>query len=248
MMNLNPFSALSSILTNPASLLQLAAGPAGWASLAMQTLMSTVGKEIISQIGKQLGLPESIVSLAQNAFTAASGNSGASSLGQGISGLSDAFGFKGALAGQFQREAKNQIQDFVQQQVNQATEKGGKRLVDTLMENEDTKSAKYAGKANKKGGGANGANGASPSNTTGSNSLLMTIALALGQAADKKLVRMGEIAKQIGATEDGKNQNKITEMGAELQALGQEMSILSSALTNALRSIGEANSQIARKS
>jgi hypothetical protein len=244
-MNLNPFSALSSILTNPASLLQLAAGPAGWASLAMQTLMSTVGKEIISQLGKQLGLPDSIVSLAQNAFTAASGNSGASSLGQGISGLSDAFGFKGALAGQFQREAKTQIQDFVQQQVNQATEKGGKRLVDTLMENEDTKSAKYAGKANKKGGGANGA---SQSNTTGSNSLLMTIALALGQAADKKLVRMGEIAKQIGATEDGKNQNKITEMGAELQALGQEMSILSSALTNALRSIGEANSQIARKS
>jgi hypothetical protein len=240
------FNSIVGAFTNPATLLQLATGPAGWASLAMQTLISTVGKEIISQLGKQLGLPESVISLAQNAFTAASGNTGAANLRQGVNGLSDALGLRGAVAGEFQREATNQIRDFVDQQVQQAAKQTGKRLVDTLMENEDTKSAKYAGKANK-GGKGGGANGASQSNTTGSNSLLMTIALALGQAADKKLVRMGEIAKQIGATEDGKNQNKITEMGAELQALGQEMSILSSALTNALRSIGEANSQIARK-
>ena len=213
-------------LINPATLLQLAAGPAGWASLAMQTLMSTVGKEIIQQLGKQLGLPDSVINLAQTAFSTASGNPGASSLGQAVSGLSDTFGFKGAAAGQFQREATNQVQDFVQQQVKQTL----KQMNDELGESLGVKA---------KNGGAGSKGG----------SVLMRIAMALGSAMDKKVDRMAAISDQLGKLGEAttKNQSQYQTLSAELTAVGQEMKIMGEALANTLKSIGEASSNLARK-
>lgn len=210
-------------LVNPTTLLQLAAGPAGWASLAMQTLMSTVGKEIIQQLGQKLGLPESVISAAQTAFTAASGNPGAGSLGQAVGGLSNAFGLAGAAAGQFQREALKQVTDFVQQQVEQmaraATEEGKEAT------------------GNKGGAGAKGG------------SVLMRIALALGNAMDKKVDRMAAIADKLESMGEitGKNSSKYQALSAEMNALGQEMKIVGEALNNTLKSIGEASSTLARK-
>jgi hypothetical protein len=216
-------------LVNPMTLMQLATGPAGWASLAMQTLMSTVGKEIIQQLGKQLGLPDSVISLAQNAFTAASGNPGAANLNQAISGLSDAIGFGGVAAGQFQREAKSQVQDFIQQQVQKSAEK----IMEELGETVGNKAPKGALKGGGKGG-----------------SVLMQIALALGAAMDKKVDRMAAIANQLselGEVKGDKESSAYQKLSAEMNALGQEMKIVGEALNNTLKSIGEASSTLARK-
>jgi hypothetical protein len=213
-------------LINPATLLQLATGPAGWASLAMQTLMSTVGKEILQQLGQQLGLPQSIIDVAQTALATASGNPGAANIGQAISGLSNTFGLQGAAAGQFEREAKNQVQDFVQQQVQQ-----------TLKSTNDELGESLGIKAKKGGAGAKGG------------SVLMRIALALGSAMDKKVDRMAAISDKLGALGEatGKNQSQYQTLSAELTAVGQEMKIMGEALSNTLKSIGEASSNLARK-
>lgn len=216
-------------LVNPATLMQLAAGPAGWASLAMQTLISTVGKEIIQQLGKQLGLPESVINAAVSAFTAAAGNPGAANLSQAAGGLSNALGLAGRAAGEFQREVTNQMQDFVQQQVQKATE----NLMDELGQTVGNK----AGKGSLLGGGKGG-------------SVLMRIALALGAAMDKKVDRMAKIADdlaQLGEVKGDKESSAYQKLSAEMNALGQEMKIIGEALNNTLKSIGEASSTLARK-
>jgi hypothetical protein len=215
-------------LVNPMTLMQLAAGPAGWASLAMQTLMSTVGKEIIQQLGKQLGLPDSVISLAQTAFTAASGNPGAANLNQAISGLSDASGFAGVAAGQFQREMKNQVQDFVQQQVKQSTKDLMEDLAETVGNQKKGKNMPLA-----KGG-----------------SVLMRIAVALGEALDKKVDKMAANAEklsELGEVKGDKESSAYQKLSAEMNALGQELKIVGEALNNTLKSIGETSSTLARK-
>jgi outer membrane murein-binding lipoprotein Lpp len=219
-------------LVNPMTLVQLATGPAGWASLAMQTLMSTVGKEIIQQLGKQLGLPDSVISLAQNAFTAATGNPGAANLNQAISGVSDATGLMGAAAGQFQREAKNQVQDFIQQQVQKSMEKLNEELGETVGNRKSGKDGK--GKVVIPAGA----------------SVLMRIALLLGDAMDKKVDRMATIAQDLsnlGEVKGDKESSAYQKLSAEMNALGQEMKIVGEALNNTLKSIGEASSTLARK-
>ena len=197
---------------NPATLIQLAMGPAGWASLATKMLVSAVAQQVIQQLGQQLGLPQSIINMAQTAFSAASGTQGMpSTISDAVSQLAEQFNLSPSQQGEVQREAQTST----------------RRLVDQLMESEEFKSARSGAKSG--------------------DSILMRIAIALGKLADDKMGKMDKLATQIGATKDGKEQNKITEQGARLQALGQEMSILSNAMTNVIKSIGEANSTIARK-
>ncbi len=211
------------MVMNPASLAQLAAGPAGWASLAMQTLMSTVGKEIIQQLGQQLGLPQSLIDVAQTAFSQASGNPGAANLGQAVGDLGKTFGLAGAAAGQFEREAGKQIDSFIKQQVEQMA----RQATDESSESTGAKGTKGA-----KGG-----------------SVLMRIALALGSALDKKVDKMAEIADKLEGMGEitGKNTSQYQALTAEMSALGQELKIVSEALNNTLKSIGEAASSLARK-
>ena len=197
---------------NPATLMQLAMGPAGWASLATKMLVSAVAQQVIQQLGQQLGLPQSIINMAQTAFSAASGTQGMpSTISDAVSQLAEQFNLSPSQQGEVQREAQTST----------------RRLVDQLMESEEFKNARSGAKSG--------------------DSILMRIAIALGKLADDKMGKMDKLATQIGATKDGKEQNKITEQGARLQALGQEMSILSNAMTNVIKSIGEANSTIARK-
>ena len=197
---------------NPATLIQLAMGPAGWASLATKMLVSAVAQQVIQQLGQQLGLPQSIINMAQTAFSAASGTQGMpSTISDAVSQLAEQFNLSPSQQGEVQREAQTST----------------RRLVDQLMESEEFKNARSGAKSG--------------------DSILMRIAIALGKLADDKMGKMDKLATQIGATKDGKEQNKITEQGARLQALGQEMSILSNAMTNVIKSIGEANSTIARK-
>jgi hypothetical protein len=83
----------------------------------------------------------------------------------------------------------------------------------------------------------------------GKGSLLMKIAIILGTVADQKMKDMASKADQIGKFGEvkGKNQAQYTKLTSEMQALGQEMNIVSQAASNVLKSIGEAASTLARK-
>ena len=77
-------------------------------------------------------------------------------------------------------------------------------------------------------------------------SLLVALAIAMGKVADKKMQQMYADTQKLGDLKQGdKGYASIT---GEVQALGQEISMISNALNNAIKSIGDAGSTLARKS
>jgi hypothetical protein len=102
-------------------------------------------------------------------------------------------------------------------------------------------------------------------------SLLMRIAIALGKLLDQKMTEMADLTEQIGSqgtqnanqlrtygkitekntarfeADKTEGQSKLGELTGRLQGLGQEVSMLSNALANTIKSIGEANTTLARK-
>lgn len=208
-------SFLSGILravVNPATLMQLAMGPAGWASLAMRTIGTAIAQQVIQQLGQSLGLPPAVISMAQQAFSAASGTQGLPTTVAGaVSQLAQQFNLSPSQQGELQRGADESINSLISQ----------------LGQSEESKEAMSGGKGQ---------------------SLLMKIAVAMGKLLDKKMTEMGNLTDQIGKLGSGSsNQSKLGELTGKLQGLGQEVSMLSNALTNTIKSIGEANSTLARK-
>ncbi|MEL7128807.1 MAG: hypothetical protein AAGK23_04610 [Pseudomonadota bacterium] len=76
-------------------------------------------------------------------------------------------------------------------------------------------------------------------------SLLVALAIALGQVADDKLERMYEITQELGNLDSG--DQGYAQLTGELQAVGQEMKFVSEALSNSIKSIGESAQTLARK-
>ena len=79
----------------------------------------------------------------------------------------------------------------------------------------------------------------------GGMSVLQAIAYAMGKAMDDKLNDMADKAQQLGNSQSGSSQ--YGQLSSEIQADGQELSMLSSAVANAIKSIGEAGSTLAKK-
>ncbi|WP_144033557.1 hypothetical protein [Sphingomonas guangdongensis] len=197
-------------VVNPISLAQLAMGPAGWASLALKTLGSAIGQQLIQQLGQQLGLPQSVIGLAQNAFGAATGTSGGPlSIGEAVSQLASQFNLSPAQQGQLERSA---TQDYT-------------NLLRDLIGSDEFKAAKT-------GGSGKG--------------FLERIAVALGKMLDEKMNKVASLADQIGQ-QGSANQSKLGELNGKMAAASQEVSILSQALNTTIKTIGEAQSTIARK-
>jgi hypothetical protein len=86
-------------------------GGASLAFMAQQTLMQTVGQQVIQQLAKQLGIPGGLAMQAFNAMTGGAG--GAMGLGQALDGLASAFGMSPKQAGEFGREIRNVIDDIL---------------------------------------------------------------------------------------------------------------------------------------
>lgn len=202
-------------VVNPMSIAQLAMGPAGWASLAMRSIASSIGQQVLQTIGQQLGLPQSVISLAQNGFAAATGTQGG------------ATNFKDAIADLAQDYGLSALE---QGSLNRSADEAYRNLLSSIVESDEFKAARSGAK-----GGAAG------------ESIFMKIARILGEAADEKLKDMSSLADQIGNTKDGTKTNEITSLTGKMQARGQEFGILSNAMTNVLKSIGEGVSTIARK-
>jgi hypothetical protein len=207
-------------MVNPMTLAQLAMGPAGWASIAARTLLTAVGSQVIQQLGQQMGLPQSMINLAQNAFSQTVGGGNPLSIGQAVSSLAQQFNLSPSQQGNLQRVSQEFSDNLTSMFMSRLRSGGG--------EDEDSKAFASGGKA----GG----------------SLLMKIAIALGKLLDKKMTEMANLTDQIGKLGSGSsNQSKLGELTGKLQGLSQEVSMLSNALTNTIKTIGEANSTIARK-
>lgn len=212
-------SVFSSVI-NPSSLAMLAAGPAGWAALAAKTVFSAVGQQVIQQVGQQLGLPQSVIDLGQATLSAQMGDF------QGAFGnAQDAIASIGAEIGASPLEigeAQSHAQGIVDDFVSS--------MIDSIRQQGDEQAE----------GGAPGAKGGS---------LLMKIAVALGQLLDQKMTDMADKTDEIGSlgTIDNSNSSKMGQLTGELQGLSQESNMLSNALSNTIKAIGEAGSTLARK-
>lgn len=212
---------------NPTSLLQLAAGPAGWASLAMQTIGSSIMNQVIQQLGQKLGLPPAMISMAQQAFSSASGigDLGQQSVKQAVSSFAQQAGLSPLEEGKLQQAANKSV-DNVNKIVEQMMKKlqssdegedagGGSvlmRIARALGKLMDQKMDSLASKADQ-----------------------------LGRVGGDK----GMKNKEGGFNAEG--QSKFGQLSAEVQALSQEIGYLSQAISSTLKSIGEAASAIARK-
>ena len=210
---------------NPVSLVsQVALGVAtGGSSLLLEAALSTVasqiGQQVIGQLGQQLGLPQSVIGLAQGAFAGALGDeAGASQDFEGaIQSAVSQFQSTPSETGQFQ-----QASDDFGSQLNQLAQTGFQSASDQ-------------------------ANGADSSKAKGS--IFMKIAIALGKLLDQKMTDMANTTDQIGqlGTVSNSNQSHLSELTGKLQGLTQEIGLLSNALTNTLKSLGDASATLARK-
>ncbi len=268
-MGLGLGSIMGSVV-NPMTIAQLAMGPAGWASIIAKAIMSAVAQQVIQQVGQQLGLPQGAIDVAQQAFNAASGNAAgglggaagglggvaAGALGRSggvqdvVNGLAKQFNLNPSQTGELSRAAR----DFEQKTFNLAD-----NLVKERAEKEKAASKKQVAEAESTGKKGN---------------FLRRMAEALGAIADSKMDDMDKlsdrIAKQIHEGEsitdkmnkidkkDTKaqqannqefqtNQNKLGSLNALMQATTQELSILQNLIATALKSVGEAQSTLARK-
>ncbi len=205
----NPLGSIGRSLINPMTLAQVAMGPAGWASIAMRTIGTAIGQQLIQQVGQRLGLPPALISMAQNSFAAATGSQGfPRSINEAVSQLGGQYGLSAAMEGALSRSAKI---DF-------------NNLMRDVMGSDEYKAAKS--------GGGKG--------------FLERLAVALGKALDQKMNKAASLADQIGKQGDS-SQSKLGELNGKLSAVTQEIGILSQALNNTIKSIGEAQATLARK-
>lgn len=223
-------------LVNPMSLMQLAMGPAGWASLAMKTIGSQIAMNLIQKLGQQIGLPQPMIDLAQAAFANASGQPGLvkQNIGEAVRGLVQQMDLRPSEAGQLERQLMG------------ASDKS----LDNL-----TRIAYSFGKNG--GGDDESETGTGAAGAKGGSSWLVAFAKAMGKALDAKAAQIKEksdsIASMAGSdvdrksNEGSKHQEKLSSETQLLQAFTQEMSMISNAATNALKTVGEAQTTIARK-
>ena len=107
---------LTRSLVNPISLASLAMGPAGWASLAVRTLGTAIGKEVLQQLGQQLGLPQSAINLVQDGFSMATGSvGGPATIAEAVASLAQNFDLSPSQQGELQRAAESDSRDMFQQ-------------------------------------------------------------------------------------------------------------------------------------
>jgi hypothetical protein len=227
-------------LVNPMSLAQLAMGPAGWASLAMKAIGSQIAMQVIEQIGQKMGLPPAVIDLAQSAFAASSGQPGLmkQNIGEAVSKFANQMDLRPSEAGKLQRElmdASDKSLNNLMNIANRSLAQFQKDAVEGKNNGDENTSSASGGKGE---------------------SFLVAFAKALGKAMDSKMNKMMGLSKEIDqatkenndATAGGKQrQAVISEKSAEMQALGQEIGLLSQALSNSVKSIGEAASTLARK-
>lgn len=224
---MNPLGLIQAAL-NPMTLAQVAAGPAGWASLALQTLGPVVAQKVIQMAGERLGLPQPMIDMAQAAFAQATGQPGIArtNVREAVSGLAQQFDLSPRQQGELVRAGDqsvanmNRVLDGILKRMSGAgDEEGGSvlmKIARALGKLMDQKMDTLASKADQ-----------------------------LGRVGGEKGMKITKGAGEGSFSAEG--QSKFGELSAEVQALGQEIGYLSQAISSTIKSIGEAASTVARK-
>lgn len=183
-------------------------------SMALKGLMTQIGSAVIQQVGQQLGLPQSVIDIAQGAFSAATGDYQglASNISEASQNLASVTGGGNFEAGQIERDSNALVREFTE------------NALKNIRENGDGEG----------------------SNVGGKKSFLVQLALAMGKVIDSKMERAVELGEKLDA-EQSKDKPVTGSITAEMTAVGQEISLITQALNNVIKSIGEAGSTLARK-
>lgn len=180
----NFISSLMSTALNPANLALVAAGPGGWAALAMRTIGSAIVKEVIQQLGQQMGLPQGMINMAQNAFGAATGTlGGPETIAAAISEVAQQFGLSATDQGNLQRAADQDKRDMFE------------KLAEAFKEGKE--------RAESEGKRGNG---------KGGRSWLQVIADSMAEALDKKVEDMDKMAKALDKQGSNKSVKASTDL------------------------------------
>ena len=173
------FGAIGRSLINPMSLMQIAMGPAGWASLAMKTIGSQIAMNVLQKLGEQMGLPKPMIDMAQAAFANASGQPGLArqNMREAIDGMSRDFNLSPAQTGELQRAATKGVDDLYEV-LSQAAKEG--------------KDKAERGNGKSKGG-----------------SWLREVAALMSKALDSKIDEMKKLAGQIDKSKTTALQNDL---------------------------------------
>lgn len=189
------------------------------AQLAMQVAMQ-VAKEVIQQVGQQLGLPQPMIDAAQGAFDMATGNpAGAAQEFQQAAG--GAVGLIGQIGNMF--NASPAEVGKAQQDVDKAKQQLIRNLVEQGQGQDEEGNSRGGGRA------AQGAGG----------SWLMAIAKAL---ANQVQSQADKLERKMNSTDWDK-----AGQAAEFQAYSQQFSLVMNTATNAIKTIGESLTAMARK-
>lgn len=224
---MNNVSNVFNSSVKPMTFGQSSMGSADWTKTATNKLFSSVGSQVIQSLGAQLGSSPAETQAAVASF-------GGKTVGipQTVASLGKQFNLSPTQQGNLQRTS----QDF-------ATNLSA-LIMDSL----------------RSGSGV----GESASGGKGGGSLLVKIAMALGKLLDSKMSQMAGISDEIGRSGTGgpapsftgttgqptpgtTEQSKLGQLTGLLQGLSQEVSMLSNALTNTIKTLGEAGSTITRK-
>jgi hypothetical protein len=146
---------------------------------------------------------------------------------------------------------KNVIKDLKQEndpECNEAAQEGFgediQELVDQLTKSIAEETAQNCGDDEEVGGGRGGKGG-------GSSSWLIALAKAMGQTAGKHADKLVELSNKMDAASSSQGKggpsSEFTSAQSEFQAESQMFGMLQNAFTNALKSIGEGLSTMARK-
>jgi hypothetical protein len=239
-----PIGGIFRSVLNPINLGQLAAGPAGWASLAMRAVVTNIAQSVIQRIGQQLGVPQPFINMAQQLAGDRMGNPFRQIGADGsLRSIAETFGMSSRTLGAIERSA-----DSI-----------SRMLTDSILREmgDQANAVERRGRSRAEGAGEGG-----------SRSFLMAIAEALGAAADDKMNQMYDLAQQIKDQTQSNtqfveglgskpsngdmlraqnNQTKLGTLNSQFQAVSQELSILQNVISNSLKTIGEAQSTVARK-
>lgn len=213
---------------NPVTLLQVAMGPAGWASIAIKAAVSAIGKQAIQAIGEKVGLPQSVINAAQTAFGAATGTqSGPRTIREAVSQLAERFNLSPTQQGNLTRSFESDLSQILgkmatPKSIKDAQSAGPKSWIMALAE----ALGKVADELSNE---------------------MTTMAEGLGGPRDKdgKVIPMPKNATQqeIKADSDTKASDNL-----KFGAKSQEFAQFFSAANTAIKTLGEALATGARKS
>lgn len=176
-------SGIMSSVINPATLMQLAMGPAGWASLAARMIGSAIAQQVIQQLGQQMGLPQGMIDLAKTGFAAASGTQGMpSTITEAVSQLAEQYGLSAIQQGELSRAANTDANTMFE------------KLAEAFKSGHD-RAESQKGRSGKSG-----------------RSWLQVIADSMAEALDKKVQDMDKMAQALDKQGSNKSVKASTDL------------------------------------